>query len=161
MQRSICAKENENIVENSTYWKVLGLHWFTENDSFDYNFTGIIKLAEELPTIQRNILWISAMFYDPLGMISPRTLQFRLIFHSLCLHKYNWDTELEPMHVEAWNKIIRGLKLLKRVSVARHVLCKRGNREVELHGFSDSSGEAYCACIYVLKGVVMDPRSLF
>ena len=91
------------------------------------------------------------MFYEPLGMISPITLQFRLIFHSLCLHKYDWDTELEPMHVEAWNKIIRGLKLLKGVSVARHVLCKCGNREIELHGFSDSSGEAYCACIYVLK----------
>ena len=55
------------------------------------------------------------------------------------------------MHVEAWIKIIRGLKLLKGVSVARHVLCECGKREIELHGFSDSSGEAYCACIYVLK----------
>ena len=61
------------------------------------------------------------------------------------------DTELEPMHVDVWNKIVRGLKLLKGVSVSRHVLCKCGNREIEWHGFSGSSWEAYCACIYVLK----------
>ena len=29
LQRFIDAKENENIVENGTYRKVLGLHWFT------------------------------------------------------------------------------------------------------------------------------------
>ena len=91
------------------------------------------------------------MFFDTLGMISPITLQFRLIFHGLCLHKYIWDNELEPIHVEAWNKNIRGLKLLKRVSIACHVRFKCGNIEIELHGFSNSSREAYCACIYVLK----------
>ena len=48
-----------------------------------------------------------------------------------------------------------GVKLFKdlnclRVSVA-HVLPKCGNRETELDDFSESSREAYCACIYVLE----------
>ena len=90
------------------------------------------------------------MFYDPLGMISPIILQFRLIF-SRCLHKYDWNTELKPMHVKSWNKIIRAPKLLKRVSVAQHVLFICGSREIELYGFPDSSGKAYCPYIYVLK----------
>ena len=51
LQVFIDAKEKENIVENGTYRKVLGLHWFTENGSFEYNFTDIIKLPEELPTV--------------------------------------------------------------------------------------------------------------
>lgn len=55
------------------------------------------------------------------------------------------------MHVEAWNKVIRWLKLLNRFSIVCHVLCKCGNRDIELLGFSDSSGEAYSPCIYVLK----------
>ena len=130
---------------------MLKLHWFAESHGFEYNFTGIIKLAKELPATERIILKIIAMFYDILVLISPITLQFRLIFYSICLSKCDWDTELEPIQFETWNKIIRGLKLLKRVSVARHVLCKCGNREIELLGFSDSSREAYCACIYVLK----------
>ena len=56
LQLFIDVKENENIVQNSTYGKVLGLHWFTENDSFKYNFTNITNLGEELPTTTRNIL---------------------------------------------------------------------------------------------------------
>lgn len=85
---------------------MLGLHRFTENDTFEYNFTDIVRLdyftrlAELLPTAKSNILKISAMFYGASGMISPITLQFR------CLHKYEWDTELETTNVEAWNKII-------------------------------------------------------
>ena len=55
------------------------------------------------------------------------------------------------MHVKTWNKIIRGLKLFKRVSVARHVLCKCRNSKIELFDFFDSLWKAYCACIYVLK----------
>ena len=51
-------KENENIVQNGTHLKVLGLHWFTKRDSFEYNFTDINILAEELPITKRNILKI-------------------------------------------------------------------------------------------------------
>ena len=53
------------------------------------------------------------MFYDPLGMISSITLHFTLMFHSTCLNKYDRDTLIEPTHIEAWSKIIQGLKLLK------------------------------------------------
>ena len=75
LQSFVDAKENENIIENGTYLKVLGLHGCTENDSFEYDFTDIIKLAEELPTTKRNILRISVMFYDPLGMVKLRSEQ--------------------------------------------------------------------------------------
>ena len=46
----IDVKENENIVQNGTYRKLLDLHWFAENVTFEYNFTDIIKLEEVLPT---------------------------------------------------------------------------------------------------------------
>ena len=63
VQLFIDAKENENFLQNGTYLKVLGLHCFTENDTFEYNFTDIIILAEVLPTAKSNILKISAIFY--------------------------------------------------------------------------------------------------
>lgn len=43
LQLFIDAKENKGIAQNGTYRKVLGLHWFTENDNFKHNFTDIIK----------------------------------------------------------------------------------------------------------------------
>ena len=41
--------------------------------------------------------------------------------------------------------------MLEGVPVSRHVLYKGGNKNVDIHGFCDSSEEAYAACIYILN----------
>ena len=91
------------------------------------------------------------MFYDPIGLISPIILQFRLIFLKIWTGKYDWDTELPSNFVTLWNKLIKELKVLEGVPVSRHVLCQCGNKNIDVHGFCDSSGEAYAACIYILS----------
>ena len=68
------------------------------------------------------------MFYDPIGLISPIILQFRLIFRKLCTGKYDWDIELPSTFVTSWNKLIKELKVLKGLPVSCHVLCKCGNK---------------------------------
>ena len=62
------------------------------------------------------------MFYDPIGLISPIILQFRLIFHKICAGKYNWDTELPSNFVTLWNKLIKELKVLEGMPVNPRVL---------------------------------------
>ena len=57
-----------------------------------------------------------------------------------------------PKYYLLWKKFIKGLKMLERVSVQRHVLCDLGNRKVELNGFYDSSGEAYSGYVDILNG---------
>ena len=123
----------------------------SENDTFAFNFRNLVTLAEDLKPAKRNILRISTMFYDSIGFISPIILQFRLIFHKICAGKYNWDTELPSNFVTLWNKLIKELKVLEGVPVSRHVLCQCGNKNIDVHGFCDSSGEAYAACIYILS----------
>ena len=56
----------------------------------------VIALAETLQPTKRNILRIIAMFYDAIGIISPITLQVRLLFYKICVNKYDSDTELPP-----------------------------------------------------------------
>ena len=73
---------------------MLGLTWCMENDTFVFKFNNLVTLAKHLKPAKRNILLISAMFYDPIGLISPIILQFKLIFHKLSTGKYDWDTEL-------------------------------------------------------------------
>ena len=80
--------------------KVLGLNWDTNNDFLVYDFADIIAVASKLEITKRNILRVSAMFYDPLGLICPIVLQFRLIFQSLCAEKLEWDSPL-PLHYAA------------------------------------------------------------
>ena len=66
---------------------MLGINWDTNNDFLVYEFAEIIAVASKLEITKRNFLRVSAMFYDPLGLICPITLQFRLIFQSLCAEK--------------------------------------------------------------------------
>ena len=142
-------ESNGNLTTNNTNRKVLSLTWCTENDTFVFDFKNLVTLAENLKPTKRNMLRISAMFYDPIALIiSPIILQLRLIFHIFYPGKYDWDTELP---VTLRNKLIKELKVLEGVPVSRHVLCKCGNQNIDVFGFCDSSGEAYAACIYILS----------
>ena len=141
-------ESNGNLTTNNTNRKVLSLTWCTENDTFVFDFKNLVTLAENLKPTKRNMLRISAMFYDPIALISPIILQLRLIFYKFYPGKYDWDTELP---VTLGNKLIKELKVLEGVPVSRHVLCKCGNQNIDVYGFCDSSGEAYAACIYILS----------
>ena len=47
-----------------------------------------------------------------------------------------------------WNQFLKDLLTLIAVSVRRHVLCCT-QKNVELHGFCNNSGQAYCAVVFV------------
>ena len=87
-------------------------------------------------------------FFDPLGFILPITLPSKLLFKNICSQKFNWDDEVSPLLKRQWTNYLNELNSLGKVSVNRHILCYHC-RDVELHGFCDSSGSAYCAVVYV------------
>ena len=72
--------------------KVLGLNWDTNNGFLVYEFADIIAVASKLEITKWNILCVSAMFYEPFGLICPIVFQFRLIFQSLCAEKLEWES---------------------------------------------------------------------
>ena len=93
LQRYFNSKEsNDNPTTSNTNRKVPGLTWCTENDTFVFDFKNLVTLAEDLKPDKRNILRISAMFYDPIGFISPIMLHFRLTiltWKNLCFTKFS------------------------------------------------------------------------
>ena len=91
------------------------------------------------------------MFYDPLGLICPIVLQFRLTFQSLCAEKLEWDSPLHLHYVVQWKNFLNNLIKLRTVSVKRYLfLIPANDRDtVELHGFCDSSSEGYGVAIYI------------
>ena len=82
---------------------MLGLNWDTNNDFLVYELADIIAVASKIEITNQNILRVSAMFYDPFGLICPILLQFRLIFQSLCAEKLEWESPL-PLHYSYPNK---------------------------------------------------------
>ena len=58
--------------------KVLGVNWNISHDKLELEISDLAKLALQLPATKRNILKITEMFYDPLGLVSPIVLQSKL-----------------------------------------------------------------------------------
>ena len=89
------------------------------------------------------------MFFDPLGLISPITLQPKLMLQELCRNKLEWDEVINDRNnINKWTKFLHDLGLFRLINAPRHVLCCEV-RDVELHGFSNSSEKAYGACVFV------------
>ena len=68
--------DDETYVKDSlgisgTYRKVLGVNWNTTADKFVFELSNIINIASKLSVTKGNILKVSAMFFDPLGLICP------------------------------------------------------------------------------------------
>ena len=72
--------------------KVLGIDWHKQNDSFIIDLNKIYEAGIELPTTKRNVLKIIASIYDPIGIISPVVVLFKILFQKISLLKCEWDS---------------------------------------------------------------------
>ena len=80
------------------------------------------------------------MFFDPLGLLSPLTLKVKLLL--------DWDCKVEDQAlVHRWDSFLWELENLNHLDICRHSLCC-SHLIVQLHSFCDTSGKAYCACVY-------------
>ena len=80
---------NSKFIKDNEIRKVLGINWNISRDELEPEFSDLAKLALQLPGTKRNILKITAMFYNPLRLVSPIVLQAKLIYQSLCKEKIN------------------------------------------------------------------------
>ena len=51
-------------------------------------------------------------------------------------------------NINKWTKLLHDLEKLRLINAPRDVFCCEG-QDVELHGFSNSSGKIYGACVFV------------
>ena len=72
--------------------------WNPNQDELIYDLTKILKGVEVQPAIRRLILSTATRFFDPLGLISPVILPFKIMFQKLCKAQRDWgelvDAEL-------------------------------------------------------------------
>ena len=90
--------------------KVLGIDWHKQNDSFIINLKKICEAGIELPTTKRNVVQIIASIYDPIGIISPVIVFFKILFQIVLLLKCEWDSDLNPGLASEWKKLLNSLK---------------------------------------------------
>ena len=130
--------DSESYVESlygisTSYRKVLGLNWKMDSDEFIFDLRVIYDAAKNLHVTKRNILRIAAMFFDPLGLIAPITLQPKLLYQEVCGKKIDWDELINDTNInDKWSKFLLELGTMHLLNAPRH-----------------SSGKGYGACVFV------------
>ena len=87
----------------------------TVDDHFVIDVRHFGQLARELEPTRRNIVGLVARFYDPLGVISPVTVQLKIFAQELCGTKLSWDEQITGSLIANWKKLVSSfLELLPR-----------------------------------------------
>ena len=142
--------DTKEAIDENCIKKILGLDWNITSDEFIFYFTDIFITASNLPVTKRNVLKLSSMFFDPLGLISPIVLQIKILFKEACALKCTWDDVLNDKFIEKWKKFFRELQNVTPIKAGRYLFTNHYRViDFELHGFYDASNEAYSASVYV------------
>ena len=132
--------------------RVLGVNWNFVEDQLVFDLSGIAELAKTFEPTKRNIVRLSAKFYDPLGYMSPITVQFKQMFQELCESKVGWDDEISHSIRVKWEKLVAELLKMKRILLPRCYFYNISERVISstIHGFCDASKMAYAAVTYLV-----------
>lgn len=116
---------------------------------FDINDVHCLMLSTQ-PT-KRNVVSLSARFFDPLGIMSPVTVMFKIFFQKLCESKVDWDEPLPANLISQWERLLRALEGPTTVlTVPRYYAnSTEGTSTLQLCGFCDASTSAYAAVVYL------------
>ena len=132
------------------YRKVLGINWDTSKDNLIFELNTIGENGLKLDITKRNILRISASYFDPVGFICPVVLQAKLLFKDICSMKTDWDDPVDRIISERWCNHLTDLKYTNDVIIPRYIYEHDDNViSAELHGYCDSSKDAYAAAVYI------------
>ncbi|KAK7896104.1 hypothetical protein WMY93_021429 [Mugilogobius chulae] len=128
--------------------RALGVHWCIQSDSFQFR----IMLSDKTPT-RRNILSLVSSVYDPLGILSPVTLQAKKILQELCRRKIGWDVIIPDDLAHEWFVWKNQLHQLENISVPRCFKPVGFGESVynQLHHFADASEEGYGTVSYLVQ----------
>ena len=102
--------------------EVLCINLDLSADTIIFYFDELVNEAFSLPMTKRSILKISAKIFDPLGLTSPITIQFKLLFQIICTNKFNWDDPLPNDLLKEWINLLEKLRTLDKLVVPRAIL---------------------------------------
>ncbi|XP_057695101.1 thymocyte nuclear protein 1 isoform X1 [Corythoichthys intestinalis] len=132
--------------DNIPLQRSLGVLWDLENDCFTFHVN-----TDQKPYTRRGVLATINSLYDPLGFVSPITMQGKALLRELSAEQKDWDEPLPIEREEEWNKWRTSLKHLEQLQIPRCYLPFSQTTAVrkELCIFSDASTMAIGAVAYL------------
>ena len=158
LQQKILKSESEIYHETENFVKpemnVLGVSWRPREDEFVFSVKEVVldALKYNGPITKRHMVKITASHYDPIGVLSPVTVQFKFIIQEVCKLKFSWDEEVTEDLARKWRKLLRHCVDLQPTVIKRNYLNLWNLSDVtdiQLHGFADASMKAYACIVYL------------
>ena len=137
--------------DSSTTVGLLGLRWNTSTD--------ILSLAtRQFPPVntfvtKRDILQASSQIFDPLGWVTPVTIQAKILLQEIWQTKLTWDEPLPTVIKEKWIAILADLEELPQLMIPRaYFPSSQSNMQISnMFVFADASTKAYGAVVYLSR----------
>ena len=84
-------------------------------------------------------------------MISPITVQVKILFQELCKDKKDWGEPLEGSCKSIWQRVVTQLQGVKPLTLPRRYYAGTEGELIasELHRFCDASAKAYGAVVFL------------
>ncbi|GFQ91591.1 uncharacterized protein TNCT_228521 [Trichonephila clavata] len=131
-------------IDNDDTVKTLGILWHPASDVFYFKIT---PLSFEGTLTKRTLLSTIAKTFDPLGWLSPITIQYKTIMQRLWKQQLQWDERVPTDIKLEWEQLANDVQFVKDIKIPRFLLVDSDN-QFHLFGFSDASEKAYAAAIY-------------
>ncbi|KAL5497136.1 hypothetical protein EMCRGX_G013555 [Ephydatia muelleri] len=132
--------------------KVLGIQWNPVEDMFILDLSQLCEQSIELEPTKRGVVGIVSRIHDPIGILSPVTIQFNIMFQELCANRLNWDDRLSGELLVKWKKLLGEFQQVEPLRLPRCYFrnSMRASSSYTLHGFGDASLRAYAAVVYLV-----------
>ena len=132
--------------------KVLGIQWNPVEDMFILDLSQLCEQSIELEPTKRGVVGIVSRIYDPIGILSPVIIQFKIMFQELCANRLNWDDRLSGELLVKWKKLLGEFQQVEPLRLPRCYFrnSMRASSSYTLHGFGDASLRAYAAVVYLV-----------
>ncbi|XP_058803620.1 uncharacterized protein LOC131671301 [Phymastichus coffea] len=148
----LCKNEKASLCEEED--RVLGLFWDRENDCLRFH-VGIKKLRDDLLTgatepTKREFCSIVMSVYDPLGILSPFSINAKIMLQHIWRSGVAWDAKIRDEKFQTWKAWLQnGLEMTKCEISRCFIPMGVDYARTELHVFCDASLQAYAAVAYL------------
>ena len=127
------------------------MDWNPVDDHLIFDISDIARLMREVHPTKRNTVSLATRFYDPLDVISPLTVRFKLLFQQLCERKLDWDEPLTGELLTEWESLSLDLQRFRPIKIPRCYTEAESSpvNSYSLLGYCDASQRAYAAVVYL------------
>ena len=133
--------------QNERFTDLLGHKWDKELDKFTLKKAEVTRKFEAFT--KRSCLATLAQLWDPIGLISPVTIKFRIDLQELWSLGYGWDDVLPEEVQKKWAENLKMMNHLLTLQFDRKLKPSDAIGQPQIHGFSDAGEQAYGAVIFL------------